>query len=364
SQRSMASASSALKASGSCAGIAAACHAARRGCDAAARGAAGRRPSAPPAARSPKNFAARRAIAGRAARRVWQHWPMHAPDFLRDLALVLCVAAVTTVLFRKLRQPVVLGYLLAGLLVGPHVPVPLLADQATVETLAELGVILVMFAVGLDFSLRRLAAVIPEAGLIGIIQVSSMLWLGYLAGQALGFSVWGSVFTGAALCISSTMVVARVFAEEGVAGRRAELTFAVLVVEDLAAVVVLARVAALAGEGHGTPLVHSMVKLTFGLAALVAGGYLVVPRAIRIVARLESTETLLVAAVGAAFALALVARALGSSVALGAFLAGSLVAESGRAHSVEVLVRPVRDMFAAIFFVAVGMSVDPGVLAS
>src|SRR6185503_8353412 len=100
------------------------------------------------------------------------------------------------------------------------------------ETLSELGVILVMFAVGLEFSLRRLGSVIPEAGLIGIIQVSSMLWLGYLAGQALGFTVWGSVFTGAALCISSTMIVVRVFGETGVAGRRAELTFGVLVIED------------------------------------------------------------------------------------------------------------------------------------
>jgi CPA2 family monovalent cation:H+ antiporter-2 len=288
----------------------------------------------------------------------------HGVDFLRDLALVLCVAAVTTVLFRSLRQPVVLGYLLAGLVVGPHVPLPLLADQATVDTLAELGVILVMFAVGLDFSLRRLASVIPEAGLIGIIQVSTMLWLGYLAGQLLGFTVWGSVFTGAALCISSTMVVARVFAEEGVAGRRAELTFAVLVVEDLAAVLLLALLATATGDGHGAPLLHSMVKLSVGLVALVAGGYLVVPRAIRIVARLGGGETLLVASVGVAFALALAARALGSSVALGAFLAGSLVAESGRARSVEVLVRPVRDIFAAIFFVAVGMSVDPHVLVS
>jgi len=290
-----------------------------------------------------------------------------AQDFLRDLALVLCVAAVTTVLFRRLHQPVVLGYLLAGVIVGPHVPVPLFVDEAVIHTLAELGIVLVMFGIGLEFSLRRLAAVIPIAGLVGIIQVSGMLWLGYLAGQALGWSVMESVFAAAALSISSTVIVARIFAEQRVTAPYTELVYGVLLVQDLAAVLILALLTALtsAPGAGGEPLQVLALqagRLALLLAAMVVGGYLIVPRALRAVARLGSGETLLVASVGLAFAFALLARQLGYSVAMGAFLAGTLTAEAGRADAVERLVHPVRDMFAAVFFVAVGMSVDPRAL--
>ncbi len=310
--------------------------------------------------------------AGRASRmlprrgRVCYHGPMPpAHDFLHDLALVLGVAAVTTVLFRRLHQPVVLGYLLAGLIVGPHVPVPLFVDETGIHTLAELGVILVMFGIGLEFSLKRLAAVIPTAGLVGIIQVSGMLWLGFMAGQALGWSVMQSVFAAAALSISSTVIVARVFAEQGLTAPWTELVLGVLLVEDLAAVLILALLTALAGGQSGgaeAPLVvlgFETGRLALLLTAMVIGGYLVVPRAIRAVARLGSGETLLVASIGVCFALSLLAQRAGYSVAMGAFLAGTLIAESGRAEAVERLVHPVRDMFAAVFFVAVGMGVDP-----
>jgi monovalent cation:H+ antiporter-2, CPA2 family len=283
---------------------------------------------------------------------------------LQDLALVLCVAAVTTVLFRRLRQPVVLGYLLAGVIVGPHVPIPLFVDMERIHTLSELGVVLVMFSVGLEFSIRKLVRVVPTSGIIGLIQISTMIWLGYLTGQAFGWSVRESVFTGAMVAISSTMVVAKVFAEQHVTSDLADTVFGVLVAQDLAAVLLLAVLTAVS-SGTGLPaavLARTAGQLIVFLLAIVIVGFLVVPRAIRAVARLKNPETLLLASIGVCFALALAAQKVGYSVALGAFLAGSLVAESGESEQVERLVRPVRDVFAAIFFVAVGMILDPKVL--
>lgn len=291
---------------------------------------------------------------------MWQHLRAMSPtpDFVRDLAMVLCVAAVTTVLFRRLRQPVVLGYLLAGLLVGPHVPFPVFADPASVRPLSDLGVILVMFGIGLGFSPRRLAALLPSAGLVGVIEISGMVYLGYLAGQLLGFGPLASLFTGATLCASSTIILARVFEEERLSDARVGLAFGVTMFEDLAAVALLSLLTALSGRVPGD-FGMTALKLVLLLIAMVAAGWLVVPRALRAVARLGSAETLLVASVGAAFALALVATKLGYSAALGAFLAGSLLAESGHAETIEKLVRPVRDVFAAVFFVAAGMTIQP-----
>lgn len=291
---------------------------------------------------------------------MWQTWHTH--TVLEDLVVVLCTAAITTVIFRRMRQPVLLGYLLAGLLVGPHVSLlPIVADPERVADISELGVILVMFGIGLEFSLRRLAAVLPTAGVAAIVQIGLMLWLGDLVGLALGWPVMDSVFLGAAISISSTIVIARVFAEEGVEGKGRELVFGILIVEDLAAVMLMAVLTALAAGGAETGAVLAVTagRLLAFLAGLVIFGFLLVPRVIRGVAALRSPETLLVASVGLCFGFSLLAHAFGYSVALGAFLAGSLVAESRREKQVEHLVSPLRDLFAAVFFVAVGMSVDP-----
>lgn len=285
---------------------------------------------------------------------------------LEDLALVLCVAAITTVLFRRLRQPVVLGYLLAGLIVGPHIPIPLFVDPDRIETLSELGVILVMFSVGLEFSPRKLLRVIPTSGVVGVIQIATMLSLGYLTGQAFGFRAKECLFVAAIVSISSTMVVAKVFAEQRPPQRLVDTVFGVLVVQDLAAVLLLALLTALTtGRGQaGAVLARTAVELSIFLFVMIAVGFLVVPRGIRAVASSKSPETLLVASVGLCFAFALAAHSLGYSVALGAFVAGSLVAESGEAEQVERLVEPLRDVFAAIFFVSVGMVLDPKLVAA
>lgn len=292
---------------------------------------------------------------------------MHdAHDFLRALAIVLCVAAFTTVLFQRLRQPVVLGYILAGVIVGPHVPIPLVADPGIVHTLSELGVILLMFALGLEFSLRKLASVGATAGITAVLQCSVLFWLGYTIAAGFGWTPVESLFTGAIIAISSTTIIAKAFDEQGVRGRLRELVVGVLVVEDLIAILLMAALTTIAsGSGlSAASLAWTTGKLVAFLATLLVVGLLVVPRTMRSVVRLRRDETTLVASIGVCFAVALLAHAFGYSVALGAFLAGSLVAESGETHEIERLVWPVRDVFAAVFFVSVGMMIDPALLVT
>ncbi|HVS17438.1 MAG TPA: cation:proton antiporter [Planctomycetota bacterium] len=284
--------------------------------------------------------------------------------FLRDLAIVLSAAALVGVAFQRLRQPAVLGYLLAGMLVGPHLGLPLVADLDTVAELAELGVIVLLFSIGLEFSVRRLLRLGPSAGVIAAVEVGWMIWLGFLAGQMLGWSTRESVFIGAMLGISSTMIVARVFASQRAPRGLVELVFGILVVEDLIAILMVALLTTMAsGQGLSAGATAlQFARLGGFLIAMVALGLMFVPRALSMVARLESREATLVASIGLCFAFALLAREFGYSVALGAFIAGMLAAESGEAHRIEVLVRPVRDIFSAVFFVSVGMLVDPRVL--
>ncbi len=286
-------------------------------------------------------------------------------DLLHALVIVLAVAAITTVVFQRLRQPVVLGYLLAGLIVGPHVPVPLVADLGAVRTLSELGVVLLMFGLGLEFRLRKLVQVGPIAGVTALVETSIMAWLGSLVGLALGWTPVESVFAGAIVAISSTTIIAKAFDDLKVRGRLRDLVVGVLLVEDLFAIAFMAVLTAVATGAGVSPgaLGMTLGKLGAFLALLLVVGMLTVPRAVRLVRRLDRPETLLITSLALCFGFAYLALAAGYSVALGAFIAGSLVAESGEAHAVEELVRPVRDFFAAIFFVSVGMLIDPALVA-
>jgi monovalent cation:H+ antiporter-2, CPA2 family len=291
---------------------------------------------------------------------------MHdANAFLVALTIVLGTAGVTTVLFHRLRQPVVLGYILAGLIVSPSVPIPLLADREIIQTLSELGVILLMFSLGLEFSLGRLIKVGPTAGLAAVIQSSLMVWLGFLAGQALGWTALESLFAGAIIAISSTTIIAKAFDEQRVGGTLREVVVGILIVEDLIAILLMAVLTAIAssGEVEAAMLLRTSGRLGAFLVGLVVIGLLVVPRTIRAIARLGRPEMTIVVSIGLCFAIALLSHSLGYSVALGAFLAGSLVAESGEEKQVEEQVRPIRDLFGAIFFVSVGMIIDPALIA-
>jgi CPA2 family monovalent cation:H+ antiporter-2 len=289
---------------------------------------------------------------------------VHEPqDFFGTLTIVLGVAALTTVLFQRLRAPVVLGYLLAGVIVGPHVPLPLIADSASVRTLAELGVILLMFSLGLEFSLRKLAQVGRAAGLTAIVETSFMMWLGFQAGRLLGWSATESVFAGAIVAISSTTIIVKAFAERGLGGQVRDIVVGVLIVEDLIAILLIAVLTVVTSGSDTIPLPITVARLGIFLACLLVVGMLLIPRAMRAITRLQRRETTLVASIGICFAVAWLARSFGYSVALGAFLAGSLVAESGRQSQIEPLIEPVRDMFVAVFFVSVGMLIDPGRMA-
>jgi monovalent cation:H+ antiporter-2, CPA2 family len=288
----------------------------------------------------------------------------HANAFLTNLAVVLCVAAATTVLFQRLRQPVVLGYLLAGLIVGPYVPVPLVADVEIVRQLSELGVVLLLFSIGLEFTVGKLVRVGGTAGLVAVVQVSVMLVLGGLAGRALGWTGREALYAGAIVAISSTTIIAKAFEESRIVGRLRELVLSVLVVEDLIAILLLAGLTALSsGKLSGAALFATAGRLALFLAVVVAFGMLLVPRFVRSTLKLGRPETTVVACVGICFAVALLAQRFGYSVALGAFLAGTLVAESGQGETLEHLLQPVRDLFAAIFFVSVGMLIDPALIA-
>ena len=284
--------------------------------------------------------------------------------FLPNLALVLCVAALTSLVFQRLRQPVVFGYLVAGMIIGPHIPVPLVADQEMVRTLAELGVILLMFSIGLEFSMRKLLQVGGPASIAALTETSVMMGLGYLAGRILGLTGLESVFLAAIVAISSTTIIVKAFAEQGIRGRVADIVLGILIVEDLIAILLIAILTAVgAGEGLSPrEIVATTLRLALFLVGLVGIGLLFVPRLIRAAVRSERAETILVASVGICFAASLLALSLGYSVALGAFIAGALVAESGHEKTVEPLVAPVRDLLVAVFFVAVGMQLDPSVI--
>src|SRR5512147_2681602 len=241
---------------------------------------------------------------------------MHgAHHFLLALTVVMGVAGVTTALFQRLRQPVVLGYILAGLIVGPYVPIPLVANREIVQTLSELGVILLMFALGLEFSLRKLVRVGPTAGITAVVQSSIMVWLGFIAGRAFGWTVLESVFAGAIVAMSSTTIIAKAFDDLRVRGPLRDLVVGVLLVEDLFAILFMAVLTAVATGAGLSPgeLAATLGKLAGFLALLLAGGMLIVPRAIRYIRRQGTPETLLVASLGICFVFSVLAVVAGYS---------------------------------------------------
>lgn len=284
-----------------------------------------------------------------------------APTFLADVAVVTGVAAVTGMIARACKQPSILGYLLAGLIVGPSIPIPLFADPHRTEALAEFGIVLVMFAVGLEFRVARLLRVLPVSGFTGLVQIATLAWAGFSLGALFGWGTVGAAFLGACLAISSTMVVSGIFQQSPVEPDVKEHVLGVLVVQDVVAIGLIAAMTALAA-GHAVgalELVVLVARLGGFLVGMLVVGLMVVPRLVRRVLQHGGAEGTAVLAVGLAFGFALLAQSFGYSVALGAFAAGILVAESGAGHEVQQVIEPLRAVFAAIFFVSIGMAVDP-----
>jgi CPA2 family monovalent cation:H+ antiporter-2 len=275
--------------------------------------------------------------------------------------MVLGVAGLTGLLLRKLKQPSILGYLVAGLIVGPYLPVPLFADPERVHSLSEFGVILVMFTVGLEFRLKKFVSVLPVSGVTGLVEMGAMLASGYLLGQALGWYDVRALFLGACICISSTMAVSKILEQRPIPPESKQVVFGILVLQDVAAIALIAVMTAVSkGNKASLPEILGILgKLSAMLFAIVAAGMFFVPRLVRVLERTKSREVLVVGAVGICFSFAVLAQAVGYSTALGAFIGGVLVAESGLGHQIEMKTASLRDVFVAIFFVSIGMSVDP-----
>jgi CPA2 family monovalent cation:H+ antiporter-2 len=291
---------------------------------------------------------------------------MHHVTFLQDLAVVMIVAAIVTVLFRQLKQPVVLGYILAGVIIGPHTPpASLIADEQAIETLSELGVIFLMFSLGLEFSLGRLKRVGATAFIAATLEILFMVWAGFELGRILGWSQIDSIFLGAILSISSTTIIIKALEGLGKTKERfAELIFGILIVEDILAIVMIALLSGFATTGSLAPeeVGRTVLKLSAFLGVLLVAGLIAVPRLLNYVARFKSNEILLITVVGLCFGVSLLAVKFGYSVALGAFLIGAIVAEARQIAKIEALTHPVRDLFSAVFFVSIGLLIDPAML--
>ncbi|MGQ0535535.1 MAG: cation:proton antiporter domain-containing protein [Methanobacteriota archaeon] len=281
--------------------------------------------------------------------------------FLKDLAVVMVVSAVTTLAFRKLRQPLILGYIIAGLIVGPFTfPVRLVEDVSSLRTLAELGVVFLLFSVGLDFNLRRLREVGAGILVAGVLEVLLMIGLGFQAGRALGWGTADALFLGAVLSIASTMIFAKLLLDLELSGEPfARLVFGILIVEDIVAVVLLAILGGFATQGLEIGgLLELSVKLGLFLSVSVTLGLVVIPALTNLVLR-ENDEILVVTVLGVLFAMAIFAAVLGFSVALGAFITGALVSEAQNVGRIRARIAPLRDVFTAVFFVSIGMLVNP-----
>lgn len=292
---------------------------------------------------------------------------MHA-QFIQDLAVIMLVAGVITVLFHRLRQPVVLGYILAGVIVGPHTPpFPLITDTATISTLAELGVVFLLFSLGMEFNLRKLREVGPTALVAAVAEIVLMTWIGYEIGRAFGWKTLDALFLGAMLAISSTTIIVKALDDLRLKQQRfAQLIFGILIVEDILAIGIIALLSsfALSGSMDGAEVAGTLVRLVAFMAVTLVLGVLLVPRLLSYVARFNSDEMLLVTVLGLCFGVSLLVIRLEYSVALGAFMIGAIIAEARELKRIERLIAPVRDMFSAIFFVAIGLLIDPKVVVT
>ena len=291
---------------------------------------------------------------------------MHLPDLIADLAVMLLTAGVVTLIFKKINQPTVLGYILAGFLISPYMPFFFnVVDKASVDTWSEIGIIILMFSLGLEFNLHKLA----EVGVTGIItamtEILGMLVLGYCVGQLMGWSAMDSVFLGGMLSMSSTTIIIKAFDELGVRKESfASLVFGTLVIEDIAGIfmMIILSTVSVSQNISGLALAGKLGMLVLYLALWLIFGIYLLPTFLSKASGIINDENLLLVSLGLCFAMVLLADALGFSSALGAFLAGSLIAGTVHAERVEHLISPVKDLFGAVFFLSVGMMIDPSMI--
>lgn len=291
----------------------------------------------------------------------------HLPTIISDLAMILLVAGITTILFKKIRQPLVLGYIIAGFLTGTHFQFfPTVSDNASIQTWSEIGVIFLMFALGLEFSFYKLKSAGIKAFIATGIAVGGMIITGYCAGRLLGWNHMNSVFLGGMLSMSSTAIIFKAFDDLQLKGQHfSQFVFAMLIIEDIAGIVmmvVLSTMAAATGSATSSEMLNGIGKLVFCLVLWFVLGMYMVPTFFKRTRSLMNDETLLVSSIGLCLSMVVVAVSMGFSSALGAFIMGSLIAEAPDAERIEKLIGPVKDLFSAVFFVSVGMMVDPALL--
>jgi CPA2 family monovalent cation:H+ antiporter-2 len=288
------------------------------------------------------------------------------PSTISDLALILGTAGLVTLIFKRLKQPIVCGYLVAGFLVGPKTSfVPSIIASENISLWAEIGVIFLLFALGLEFSFKKLFRVGGSAGFTALIEVGLMILFGYTTGQLLGWSFMDSLFLGGILSISSTSIIIRTVDELGLKNLRlVGAVFGILVIEDLVAVLlmVILTTVALTREFQGFEMMSSILKLGFFLAIWFVAGIFVLPSFFKRNQRHLNEETVLVVGVGLCLLMVVFAAKVGFSPALGAFITGSILAETVEGERMHQLIQPIKNLFSAVFFISVGMLIDPHIV--
>lgn len=288
------------------------------------------------------------------------------PALFSDLALILVTAGITTVIFKWLKQPLVLGYIIAGILIGPYFPwFPVVGDHESVETWSEIGMVFLLFAIGLEFSFKKLKKQAGTVGITALTELVSMCVIGFLLGKLLGWSQMDCIFLGAMLSMSSTTIIAKAFEDLKMKGEKfTGSVIGVLVVEDLAAILMMVILSTLAVSTtlNGSELLYSVIKLVFFLLVWYVGGVFIIPTILKWTRKFMSEETLTVFAVGLCFSMVWLANKAGFSSALGAFIMGSILAETLEAEMIHKLTTPIKNLFGALFFVSVGMMVNPVIL--
>ena len=288
------------------------------------------------------------------------------PSLIKDLALMLTVAGIVTIVFKKLKQPLVLGYIVAGFLVSPHMPYTAsVADTENVHLWADIGVMFLLFSLGLDFSFKKILRMGASPIISTITIIFSMSLLGVCMGHIFGWEKMDCIFLGGMLAMSSTTIIYQAFDDLGLRQQHfAGMVMSVLILEDILAIVMMVMLSAIASGNNpdGGQMLGSVVKIGFFLILWLIVGIFAVPSFLRQVRKLINNEVLLVVSLGLCCAMAVFSTKVGFSSAFGAFIMGSILAETVEAERIEKLVEPVKNLFGAIFFVSVGMLVDPKIL--
>jgi CPA2 family monovalent cation:H+ antiporter-2 len=282
---------------------------------------------------------------------------------IQDLAVVMAVAAIITLICHRFHIPLVLGYILAGFIIGPHTPpYSFVKDPHSIETLSELGVVFLLFAIGLEFSLSRLVKVGLVAIFAATLEILLMILIGYFLGKAFGWNFIDSLFLGTILSISSTTIIAKVLMEtKKISEKFAQVILGILIIEDVIAIIIIAVLSGLVTSGVITfeAIGQTAIRVVIFTVVFLILGFLFIPRLLRYLEKISRPEMLVISILGLCFAGALVAVKAGFSVALGAFLIGAIIAETRQIKKVIQQIEPIRDMFTAVFFVAVGMMIKP-----